>query len=62
MILPGGQLHLGIMTVVMEIFVFDRNDTIGNRPVVATFVGVKSFFLDKRTDKSEGKKPFKASS
>lgn len=62
MILPGGQLHLGIMTVVMEIFVFDRNDTIENRPVVATFVGVKSFFLDKRTDKSEGKKPFKASS
>ena len=37
---------------------------IGNRPVVTKLVGVKSIFLDKRTDniywllKSEGKKPF----
>ena len=72
LILPVGRLHLGIKTIVMEIFIDLRGDDsfkclwqerkIGNRPVVTKLVGVRSFFLVIRgrtidSLKSEAKKP-----
>ena len=47
---PLSWRYLSIWKATILLSVFDRNDTIENRPVVTKPVGVKSFFLDKRTD------------